>query len=77
MYVRVSVIIIQNVQIVQKTNAFGVRIMKDALIKMHTHPHFHMVNAENGQQMNTVVELRQVSNLLLMFLMNSLSYFIF
>lgn len=62
MYVKVSVTIILSVLIVQKMNVFGVRIMNDALTKMHTRLHFRMVNAENGQQMNTVVELHQVNN---------------
>lgn len=66
MYVKVFVTIILSVQTVQKTNAFGVRITNDALTKMHTHLHFRMVSAENGQQMSTVVELHLVSNLLLM-----------
>lgn len=62
MYVKVSVTIIQSVQIVLRMNAFGVRIMNDVLIKMHTRLLFHMASVESGQQMNTVVELHQVSN---------------
>lgn len=61
MYVKVYVTIIQNVQIVPKTNVFGVRIMNDVLTKMRTRLHFHMVNVENGQQMNIVAEHHQVS----------------
>lgn len=60
MYVKASVTIIQNVQIAQRMNVFGVKIMNDVLTKMHIHLHFPMVNAENGQQMSTVVELHQV-----------------
>lgn len=62
MYVKVSVTIIQSVQIVLRMNAFGVRIMNDVLTKMHTRLHFHMASVENGQQMSTVVELLLVSN---------------
>lgn len=61
MYVKAHVIIIQSVQIVQKTNAFGVRTMNGALIKMPTHHHSLMASAENGQLTSTVVELHQVS----------------
>lgn len=60
MYVKASVTIIQNVQIAQKMNAFGVKITNAALTKMRIHLRFHMVNAENGQRMSTVVELHQV-----------------
>lgn len=60
MCVKVSVIIIQSVQIVQKMNAFGARTMKDVLIKTLTHLHFLMANVENGQLTNIVVELHQV-----------------
>jgi len=62
MYVKVFVTIILSVPIVQKMNAFGVRIMNDALTKMRIHLHFRTVSVENGQQMSTVVELHQVSN---------------
>lgn len=61
MCVKVFVTIIQSVLIVQKMNVFGVRIMNVVLTKMHIHLHFHMVNAENGRQMNIVVELHLVS----------------
>lgn len=61
MFVRVYVIIILSVQTALKMNVFGVRIMNDALTKMHIRLHSHMVSAENGQQMSTVVELHQVS----------------
>lgn len=61
MYVKAFVTIILSVLIVQKMNAFGVRIMNDALTKTLIHLHFRMVSAENGQQMSTVVELHQVS----------------
>lgn len=61
MFVRVYVIIILSVQTALKMNVFGVRIMNDALTKMHIRLHSHMVSAENGQQMSIVVELHQVS----------------
>lgn len=62
MFVRVFVTIILSVQIVQGTSAFGVKIMNDVLTKMPIHLRFHMANVENGQQMNTDVELHQVNN---------------